>query len=87
MILNFATSVRLILFPATMLALWPFVAAATATSDTKSWSLISPNKTCEITVVLSNDGSLNYEAYRDGKMVIKKSPMGLRCNDQDWDRR
>ena len=84
MILNFANGVRLVLLPAAMLALWPFVAAATATSDTNSWSLASPNKTCTITVVLSNDGNLSYEACRDGKMVIQKSPMGLHSNDQDF---
>ena len=59
MILNFTNSVRLVLLPVAMLALWPFVAAATATGDTNSWALYSPNKTCEITVVLSNDGRLS----------------------------
>jgi len=83
-ILKVTNSVRPILLPAAILALWPFVAGATTTSDSNSWSLASPQKTCAITVALSNDGSLSYEAYRDGKMVIQKSPMGLRCSDQDF---
>jgi hypothetical protein len=68
-----------------MLALWPIVAAATVTGDTNLWSLTSPNKTCEIMVVLSNDGGLSYEAYHDGKMVIQKSPLGLQRDDQDFE--
>jgi alpha-glucosidase len=85
MILNFANSVRLVLLTATMLALWPFVAVATATSDTNFWSLTSPDGQCTISVSLSNDGSLSYEAYRDRKIVIQKSPLGLQRDDQDFE--
>ncbi|HEX4262893.1 MAG TPA: glycoside hydrolase family 97 N-terminal domain-containing protein [Verrucomicrobiae bacterium] len=51
-----------------------------------SWSLASPNGHCEIVVQQNNEGNLSYEARRDGKTVISNSPLGLRCNDQDFER-
>ncbi len=86
MILNFANNVRLVLLPAAMLALCPFAAAATATSDTNSWSLVSPDGQCAITVSLGDGGNLSYEVSRAGKIVIQKSPLGLRRDDQDFER-
>lgn len=56
-----------------------FVSAAPA-----AWSLSSPEKHCEITVFLGEGGRLTYEALRDGKRVIQKSPLGLQCDDQDF---
>ena len=85
MILNFANNVRLVLLPAAMLALCPFAAAATATSDTNSWSLVSPDGQCAITVSLGDGGSLSYEVSRAGKIVIQKSPLGLLRDDQDFE--
>ena len=58
-----------------------------AGSDTSnSWSLSSPNRQCEISVILNDDGALSYQALYDGKVAIKKSPLGLRCNDHDFER-
>jgi hypothetical protein len=51
-----------------------------------SWSLASPNRHCEIVVEQNSDGSLSYDAHRDGKSVISNSPLGLRCDDQDFER-
>jgi alpha-glucosidase len=85
MILNFANSIRLVLLPAAMLALWPFMAAATAATDANSWSLASPDAQCAITISLNNEGDLSYEACRAGKIVIQRSPLGLRRDDQGFE--
>lgn len=58
--------------------------AAPTLADT--WSLTSPESHCEISVFLNGDGSLSYRASRDGKVVIEKSPLGLRRGDQGFER-
>ena len=45
----------------------------------------SPNGQCKISVSL-DDGKLSYEVSRAGKVVIQKSPLGLRRDDQDFER-
>lgn len=50
-----------------------------------SWSLTSPDKRCEIVVSLEA-GSLSYQVLREGKVVLGKSPLGLRRQDQDFER-
>ncbi|HWD92008.1 MAG TPA: glycoside hydrolase family 97 catalytic domain-containing protein [Verrucomicrobiae bacterium] len=55
-------------------------------SAVQSWSLASPNGRCEIDVSLGNDGSLSYDVYRQGKAVLKNSPLGLRCDTEDFER-
>ncbi|HEY2082047.1 MAG TPA: glycoside hydrolase family 97 N-terminal domain-containing protein, partial [Verrucomicrobiae bacterium] len=62
------------------------VADISSAGATNSWSLASLNHHCEIVVEQNNDGSLSYDARRDGKSVISNSPMGLRCDDQDFER-
>src|SRR5271157_2848027 len=84
MIIRYAIIVRLVLFTAMVSASWPFLATATDVPGSKSWSLVSPNNACEITMVLDSDGGLSYEALRGGKMVIEKSSLGISCNDQDF---
>ncbi|MGS2738213.1 glycoside hydrolase family 97 catalytic domain-containing protein [Sinomicrobium sp. M5D2P17] len=37
-----------------------------------------------ITLSLDEDGALYYQVNRSGEIVIKKSPLGLVCNDQDF---
>jgi hypothetical protein len=61
------------------------MAAAADATGHHSWSLVSPDKECEITVFLGDDGGLSYEASRGGKTVIQKSPLGLLCSDQDFE--
>ncbi len=51
-----------------------------------SWSLLSPDKQCEITISQADDGSLSYRAMRAGKVVVQQSPLGLRRDDQDFER-
>lgn len=51
-----------------------------------AWSLSSPEKHCAISVSLNKEGGLNYTALRDGKAVIQPSPLGLRRDDQNFDR-
>ena len=65
--------------------LWKMSAAASQSAETNSWALTSPKSSCEIRVFLDSDGRLSYEALRDGKVVIRGSPLGLRCNDQDFE--
>ena len=60
--------------------------AASDATVNNSWSLVSPDKKCQITVVLGEDGSLSYNASYRGKIVIQKSPLGLLCNDQDFEK-
>jgi alpha-glucosidase len=62
------------------------VAGVSSAVAAESWSLASPNGRCEINIELKNDGSLSYDVYREGKAVLKNSPLGLRCDDQDFER-
>ena len=57
-----------------------------AASNLNTWSLTSPEGHCEISVFLGDDGGLSYQASRDGKVAIQKSPFGLRRDDQDFER-
>jgi len=63
---------------------WAVSAAENQVAETNSWSLASPDGRCKIVVSLNDDGSLGYEALRAGAVVIQKSPLGLHCNDQDF---
>ena len=56
----------------------------TVLAETTEWSLESPDKRCEITVSLDS-GRLSYHTSLDGKVVIQKSPLGLRRDDQNFD--
>src|SRR5262245_47718006 len=70
--------------------LWmiPFWAAGnaliSAAAPSGKWSLFSPEKHCEISVFFGENGGLAYEASRDGKVVVQKSPLGLDRNDQNF---
>lgn len=57
-----------------------------AGTESDFWSLASPDGQCFISVSLGHDGSLNYQVSRAGKIVIQKSPLGLRRDDQDFER-
>jgi hypothetical protein len=71
-----------LLFVATLI---PLAGKSSAAVETNDWLLASPDGRCTISVSLSVDGSLSYEVLRDGKAVIQKSPLGLRCDDQDFE--
>ena len=58
--------------------------AAGAAGAPASWRLSSPQDHCAISVSLNDDGGLNYEASRDGRVVIQKSPLGLERDDQNF---
>ncbi|HUC85253.1 MAG TPA: glycoside hydrolase family 97 N-terminal domain-containing protein, partial [Candidatus Acidoferrales bacterium] len=62
-------------------------AAPSAQADTtaRSWQIRSPDRRCQISVSLSPDGGLRYEAAHDGKTVIQKSALGLRRDDQNFE--
>jgi alpha-glucosidase len=75
-------SVRFVLL---LMALFLPMMSSAINAETNSWSLVSSNGQCEISVSL-DDGQLSYQALCDGKVVIQKSPLGLRCDDQDFER-
>jgi hypothetical protein len=79
-------SFRVTLWTAFILVLTLHLSPAAESPSTNTWSLASPEGHCEITVTLKEDGSLTYHALRDGKVVVQDSPLGLRCNDQDFER-
>src|ERR1039458_5670445 len=74
---------KILLFLAVVLASTPLLSVA-AVAETNTWSVASPNKQCEISVSL-NQGHLNYQASHGGKVVVQKSPLGLRRDDQDFE--
>jgi hypothetical protein len=51
-----------------------------------SWSLASPDGRCVIAVSLNDQGTLAYQVSHGGKPVVLSSPLGLRCNDEAFDR-
>lgn len=55
-------------------------------AETASWSLSSPDGQCVISVSLGDAGDLSYQVSHSGKDVILKSPLGLRREDQDFER-
>jgi hypothetical protein len=56
-----------------------------AAPESNSWTLVSPDKQCAISVALGDDGELRYQVSRAGKIVIEKSPLGLIRDDQDFE--
>jgi len=58
---------------------------AVSVAVTSSWPLASTNGECVITVSL-DAGQLSYQAWHRGRPVSLKSPLGLRRNDQDFER-
>ena len=54
-----------------------------AAPGSNSWPLASPDGRCKISVSLA-DGTVNYQVSRAGKIIIQKSPLGLRRDDQDF---
>jgi hypothetical protein len=64
---------------------WAASQLVVAAATPGAWSLSSVQNHCAINVFLSDEGSLSYQASRDRTVVISKSPLGLVCNDQDFD--
>ena len=62
----------------------PFLLASQPGAN--SWSLGSPDGHCAITVFLDEAGRLSYQAAREQRTVIGRSPLGLRRDDQSFDR-
>ena len=54
-------------------------------AETNSWTLVSPDKQCAISVALGGEGTLTYTVSRAGKIVIEPSPLGLLRDDQDFE--
>jgi alpha-glucosidase len=57
--------------------------AGGASSATNSWVLTAPDGHCEISLTLDH-GRLSYRVARNSRVVIPPSPLGLRCDDQDF---
>lgn len=84
MFFKLKTVCRSVLFVASFLAAGGSLGLKAAPVD--AWSLSSPEKHCAISVSLNKEGGLDYTALRDGKAVIQPSPLGLRRDDQNFDR-
>jgi len=65
------TKWRLALLSVAALAFLTTTTVLVAAGKSDSWSLISPNEECQITVTLSDDGQLSYDALRDEKLSSK----------------
>jgi alpha-glucosidase len=65
---------------------WAITGGADQNPKSNSWSLVSPNKHCQVIVTLNGDGQLSYETWRNGKPVIQKSPLGLDRDDQNFEK-
>jgi alpha-glucosidase len=68
------------------LSLLLFSTPAVAGAADTSWSLTSPDGGCSISVALDGNGSLSYQVSRAGEIVIPKSPLGLRRDDQEFEK-
>ena len=55
-------------------------------NETNSWSLVSPDGQCAIAVSLGVEGALTWQVSRAGKEVILPSPLGLRRDDQSFEK-
>jgi hypothetical protein len=51
-----------------------------------SWSLSSQDGKCVIEASLDPEGALRYQVKREGRSVILRSPLGLRRDDEAFDR-
>ncbi len=67
-----------------LLLLWPLTAALGA--ETNSWTLAAPDARCAITVFLDGEGRPGYRAACQGQPVILDSPLGVRRDDQAFER-
>jgi alpha-glucosidase len=70
--------------PASLISLLSFLFLTSAMAEAGSWSLASPNGKCKISISLDS-GRLSYQTTFDGKVVIQKSPLGLKRDDQDFE--
>ncbi|MDB6017478.1 MAG: glycoside hydrolase [Pedosphaera sp.] len=62
----------------------PAMPAVAGPRETNLWSLVSPDGQCAISVSGTAAGDLTYQVTRAGKIVIAQSPLGLRCDQQDF---
>jgi alpha-glucosidase len=67
------------------IALNLLVQGISAAAESNSWQLTSPDGRCSISVAL-DAGKLGYEVWRAGTIVIQRSQLGLRSDDQELDR-
>ncbi len=79
-------NIQLTVLSVAALVLLPEITLGASLAESNSWSVVSPDGQCEITVSLDDGGSLSYQAMRAGKIVIQESPLGLRRDDQDFER-
>ena len=67
-------------------AAFAFVICARAQAQSNTWTLASPDGRCAIAVTLGTAGDLSYEVSREGKTVLRESPLGLRRDDQAFEK-
>ena len=71
-------------FLLTVCLAWRSLGGMAAGAETNTWSLISPSKQCEISIAL-DQGRLNFWASRNGRVVVRNSPLGLRRDHQNFE--
>lgn len=75
---------RTVLFSLALLIAYPASSAMADIADGNSWLLKSPKSQCEISVSLE-EGRLSFQVLRAGKVVLQKSPLGIRRDDQSFE--
>ena len=82
---NIFPSSRAALFGPVLLLL-PWLVSGREALNGNSWSLASPNGLWRITVVLDDEQRLSYQVWRQDKVALAKSPLGLKTDNQDFAR-
>jgi len=77
-------NVRRVFLPIVLPVLLAAISPSAGLAETDSWTLTSPDGQCAISISLV-DGDLSYQAARAGKIAVKKSPLGLRRDDQNFE--
>ena len=57
-----------------------------AKPDLGPWRVSSADGRCQIAVSLNERGEPNYEVKRGGRVVVPASPLGLRCDDESFEK-
>jgi alpha-glucosidase len=75
---------KLVYCALSLIALEILFVTASCLAQTKGLSTQSVDRMNKITLSLTTDGRLSYDVTRRNKTIIAGSPLGLRCDDQDF---
>lgn len=80
------TGFRIAALAGGMLLIGMVFATGQTTPTNNSWPLVSPDGRCRIAVTLGEDGTPSYEVWFRNQPVLRRSPLGIRREDQDLTR-